>query len=89
MIKNFFSFIYSKKHILWIFVGILNIIFLNISNYLPNLEQRNCSIQIVVIANFVVLSNVGIKRCDCIKITYLWNIMLAFLDTGMSFSVEN
>ena len=48
------------------FFGVSNTIFLNISNYLPHLELRNSSIQIVVITNFVVISNVGIKRFDCI-----------------------
>ena len=47
------------------FLGVLNTVFLNISNYLPHLEPGNRSIQIVVITNFVVISNVGIKRFDC------------------------
>ena len=47
------------------FLGVLNTEFLNISNYLPHLELRNRSIQIVVVTNFVVISNVGIKRFDC------------------------
>ena len=47
------------------FLGVLNTVFLNISNYLPHLELSNRSIQIVVITNFVVISNVGIKRFDC------------------------
>ena len=71
--------IYFKKHMLWIFVrgdsnkypqpiflGVLYTVFLNISNYLPHLEQRIPSIQTVIITNFVVISNVGIKRFDCI-----------------------
>ena len=47
------------------FLGVLNTIFLNISNYLPHLELKNGSIQIVFKTNFVVISNVGIKRFDC------------------------
>ena len=39
---------------------------LYISDYLPHIELRNHSIQIVGITNFVVISNVGIKRFDCI-----------------------
>ena len=48
------------------FLGVLNTIFVNISNYLPHLELRNHSIQIVVITNFVVILIVGIKRFDCV-----------------------
>ena len=48
------------------FRGVLDTVFLNISNYLPHLELRNRSFQIVVIMNFVVILNVGIKRFDCI-----------------------
>ena len=48
------------------FLQVLNIIFFNISNYLPHLELRNRSIQNVVITIFVVISNVGIRRFDCI-----------------------
>ena len=44
-------------------------VFLNISNYLPHLELRNRFIQIVVVMNFVVISNVGIKRFDCIFVS--------------------
>ena len=47
------------------FLEVLNTVFLNISNYLPHLEIRNRSIQIVIITNFVVITNVGIKRFDC------------------------
>ena len=49
------------------FFGVLNTVFLNISNYLPHLELRN-SIQIVAEMNFVIILNVGIKRFDYIKI---------------------
>ena len=35
------------------FLGVLNTVFLNISNYLPNLELRNRSIQIVVVTNLL------------------------------------
>ena len=38
----------------------------HIPNYLPHLEPRNRSIQIVVITNLVVIPNVGIKRFDCL-----------------------
>ena len=51
-------------------LGVLNTVLLNISNYLPHLEVRNCSMQIVVITNFVAISNVGIKRADCSRICY-------------------
>ena len=47
------------------FLGVLNTVFLNISNYLPHLELRNRSNQIIVKTNFVVISIVGIKRFDC------------------------
>ena len=85
MIKSFFFLIYSKKHMLWIFVRIASArrflqisttyvswsikynLFLNISNYLPHLELRNRSIQIVVVTNFGVIPNVDIKRFDCIN----------------------
>ena len=50
------------------FLGVLDTGFLNISNYLPHLELRNHSIQIVIITNFFVISNVGIKRFDCISV---------------------
>ena len=56
----------SNKYPQHMFLGVLNIVFLNISNYLPHVELRNRSIQIVVVTNFVVISNVGIKRFDCI-----------------------
>ena len=48
------------------FLGVLNTVFLNITNYLPHLELRNGSIQTVIVMNFVVISNIGIKRFDCI-----------------------
>ena len=44
------------------FLGVLNTVFLNISNYLPHLELTNRSIQKVVKTNFDVISNVGMKR---------------------------
>ena len=50
------------------FLGVLNTVFLNISNYLPHLDLRNLSIQIVIITSFVIISNFGIKRLDCIFI---------------------
>ena len=43
------------------FLEILNAVFINISNYMPHLELRNHSFQIVVI------TNVGIKWFDCIS----------------------
>ena len=54
----------ANKYPQHIFLGVLNTIFLNVSYYLPHLEQRNRSIQNVVMTNFVVVSNVGIKRVD-------------------------
>ena len=48
------------------FLGGLNTVFLDISKYLPHLELRNGSIKTVIIANFIVISNFGIKRFDCI-----------------------
>ena len=42
------------------FLGVLNTVFLNISNFLPHLELRNRSIQIVVITDCVVISNVEV-----------------------------
>ena len=47
------------------FLGEIYTVFLDISNYLPRLELRNRSIQTVVVTNFIVISNVGIKRFDC------------------------
>ena len=58
------------------FLGVLNTVFLNISNYLPHPELRNRSIQIVVVTNFVVISNVGIKRSDCVSIHYQSNFLI-------------
>ena len=49
------------------FLGALNTVFLNISNYLTHFELKNRSIQIVVITTFVVISSAGIKRFDCIS----------------------
>ena len=54
----------SNKYQQHMFLGVSNTVFLNISNYLPHLEQRNHSIKIVFITNFAVVSNVGIKRFD-------------------------
>ena len=54
----------SNKYQQHLFLGVLNTIFLNISNYLPHLELRNRSIQIVIVMNFDVISN-GVKRFDC------------------------
>ena len=48
------------------FLEVLNTVS-NISNYLSHLELRNRFIQIVVVTNFVVISNVSIKRFDCIS----------------------
>ena len=56
----------SNKSPQRMFLGVLNTIFLNISYYLPHLKLRNRSIQIVVLTNFVVISNVDIKRLECI-----------------------
>ena len=61
--KKFFP-LFTQRNI-----GVLNTVFLNISNYLPHLELRNRSIQIVVIMNFVLISIVSIKRFDCINIS--------------------
>ena len=49
------------------FLGVLNAVFINISNYLPHLELRNRSFKIVIVTNIVIISNVGIKRFDCIS----------------------
>ena len=57
----------SNKYPQPMFLGVLNTVFLTISNYLPHLELRNRSIRIVVIKNFVVISNVGIKSFDFIQ----------------------
>ena len=72
--KLFFPLIYSKKQM---FLGVLYTVFLNISNYL----LRNCSIQIVVVTNFVVISNVGIKRFDCNNNNNFSNMFLGVLNT--------
>ena len=55
----------SNKYPQHMLIGVLITVFLNISYYLPHLEPRNRSIRFVVIANFVVISNVGIKRFNC------------------------
>ena len=54
----------SNKYPQHMFLGLINIVFFNISNYLSNLEVRNPSIHIT---NFVVISNVGIKRFNCMN----------------------
>ena len=46
------------------FLGVLNTVFLNIYNYLPYLELKDCSIQSVIKTNFVVILDVGIMRFD-------------------------
>ena len=56
----------SNKYPQHVILGVVDTILLNISNSLPHLEQRNRSIEIVVITNFVVISNAGIKRYNCI-----------------------
>ena len=56
----------SNKYPQHMFLGVLNTVCLNISNYLPHLKLRNRSIQIVVITNFVVISSVIKKRFDSI-----------------------
>ena len=61
----------SNKYPQHMFLGVLNTVFLSISNYLPHLELRNRSIQIVVVTNFVVISNVDIKRFDCFFPSFL------------------
>ena len=50
----------SNKYPQHMFLRVLNTAILNISNYLPHLELRDRSIQIVMITNFVIISNVGI-----------------------------
>ena len=50
------------------FLQVLNTLFLNICIYLSHHEPSICSIQIVVIMNFVVISHVDIKRVDCIVV---------------------
>ena len=57
----------SNKYQQHMFLRVLNTVFLNISNYLSHLELRNRSIQLVVISNFAVISNVGIKKFNCIS----------------------
>ena len=59
----------SNNYLQHMLLGELNTVFLDtcISNYLPHLELKNRSIQIVVVANFVVISSVSIKRFDCVK----------------------
>ena len=54
------------------FLGVSNTLFLNTSKYLPHLALRNRSIQIVDITNFVVLSNLGLKRFNCIMFIMLY-----------------
>ena len=53
------------------FLGILNTVLFNFSNNPFQLKPKICSIQIVVIKSFVVISNVGIKRGDCIYKIYI------------------
>ena len=57
-------------------LGVLSTVFLNVSDYLPHLELRNRYIQIVVLTNFVVISNVGIKRFDFNKQTLSYFVSL-------------
>ena len=85
----------SNKYPQHMFLGVLNTIFLNIFNYLPHLELRNRSIQIVVIVNSVIESNVGIKRFDCIlnHIPYFADVMNEYIISSwyesIKFSIEN
>ena len=65
---RFMRIVVSTKYPQHMFLGVSNTVFLNISNYLPHLELRNRSIQIVALTNFVVVSSVGIKRFDYIYI---------------------
>ena len=53
----------------YMFLGLLNTVSLNISNYQHHLKTRNRSIQIVVITNFVAISNAGKKMFECIEIS--------------------
>ena len=69
----------SNKYPQHMFLRVLNTVFLNISNYLPHLEQRNRPIQIVVITNFIVISSVGIKRFDCTMKILLLYFLFAFV----------
>ena len=54
----------SNKYPQHMLLGVSNTVFLNISNHLPHLELRSRSIQSLVKTNFVIISNVGIKRFD-------------------------
>ena len=55
----------SNRYPQHMFLGVLNTVFFHTSNFLPHLEIMNRSIQIVIITNFVIISNVGIKRFEC------------------------
>ena len=59
------------------FLGVLNTVFLNLSNYLAHLELKNLFIQIVIIMNVV-----GIKRFDCI-IYHIGKFTLCFFFPGL------
>ena len=71
------------------FLGILNTILFNFSNNPFHLELKFRSIQIVVIASFVVILNFGIKRADCTplpieKMILIWALK-PFQDTFRHF----
>ena len=68
----------SNKYPQHMFLGVLNTVFFNISNYLSHLQLRNRSVQIVIVTNFLVISSVGIKRFDCIM--YMLKILVLLAD---------
>ena len=82
--KLFFFPLFTPRNICWgdsykypqhMSLGGLNTMFLNISNFLPHLELRNYSIQIVIIMNFVIVSNVGIRGLTVVYLVQ-WNCKL-------------
>ena len=61
-----FSRIASIKYPQHMFLGLLNTVWLNISNFPFHFDLSIHSIQIFVITSFVIILHVGIKRIGCI-----------------------
>ena len=68
--KNPFLSLFTLRNICseHVFLGILNTILFNFPSNPFHVELRIRSIQIVVITSCVVISNVAIKRVDCITL---------------------
>ena len=61
-------------------LGILNKVYLNISNNLSHPVLRICSIQTINITSFVIVLDVGIKRAVCTRIVNPLNTNIRYND---------